>query len=229
MRIDRKLNFVVPIYGDETVQLDAKGAPAIQDGRPVMVTPVIAYVHSTPLSAEMVDRYFLVLAQTFAQFWNLGLSVAAAPGVALRLLKKISSDAGTWSGPDGVEIGLVEEMRRTTSVIVPGEKGWSPMPLKAAVDRGVITQDDVQEVENALVFFIAVSATLGRSQRREMLETAAGLWSALVSSLSSSDFASSLPTSTGTASSGAKPPAGAAPQSGSANASVDGKPSLVPR
>jgi hypothetical protein len=233
MRIDRKLNFVVPIYGEEKVKTDADGRPIKgQDGLPIVHQPVLAYVHSTPLAAEIVDQHFLILGQTFSQIFNRGLGAAAGPGLAMRLLKKIATDTRVWEdspdGERGVKNGLIEEIRRLTMVIVPEGAKWQPLPLQIAVDRKILNDEDRAEVENAIVFFIAVSATLNRAERKPMLETAAGLWSAQLTSLNSTDFAASLTTSTAAASSGAKSPAPASEDSGAANATVDGKPSSVP-
>lgn len=217
MKLDRKLNFVIPIYENDE-------------------KTVRAYVHSTPITSEVSDRYFMILAQTFAAIFNRGLGVAAGPGVALRLLQHIATTEGVWENigdAPGVKTGLVEEIRRLTMILVPAgaREAWQQVPLQVAVDRQMISDDDRSEVENAIVFFIAVSATLARVQRKAMLEAASGLWNAQISSLTSTEFAASLRTSTATGSSGAKPPADAAPPAapgGPANAVVDGKPSQLP-
>lgn len=236
MRIDKKLNFVVPIYGEEKPLLDEAGKQIKNaEGRPVIHQPVLAYVHSTPLAEEIVDKHFLILGQTFSAIFNQGLGSAAGPGLAMRMLKKLAIAVKVWDdGPDGekgVQNGLIEEMRRLTVVIVPAaekKKGWQSIPLQIAVERKVIGHEDLTEVENAIVFFIAVSATLSRVPRKEMLETAAGLWSALLTSLNSSEFAASLKTSIVTDSSGEKSPADAIAASVSANAMQDGRPLSVP-
>lgn len=217
MRIDKRLNLIVPIYDDETGKL-------------------VANVHSTPLSEETVERHFMLLAQTFSQVFSQGLGVASGPAVALRLLRRIADNSGTWidakTGEPGDGQILVEEIRRLTTVLVPGEIGqpWQQVPLQTAVERGFIGAEDRAEVENAIVFFIAASATLPRAQRKEMLTQAADLWGARLSSSSATDFAASLKTSTATANTGVKPLAPAiAPPAEAANAVVDGKPVSLPR
>ena len=235
MRIDRKLNFVIPIFGDEKMKTDEAGQPVKgQDGLPVMVEPIVAYVHSTPLAAEIVDKHFMILGQTFSSIFNNGLGAAAGPGMAMRLLKRLATNTRTWEdseGEQGVKNGLIEEIRRLTMVIVPGDRGWQPVPLQVAVDRKILSDEDRAEAENAIVFFIAVSATLNRTERKAMLKTASGLWNALLSPLNSTDFAASLTTSTATASSGEKSHATVTDVTDNppvANAMVDGKPSSVP-
>lgn len=229
MRIDKRLNLVVPILGDEQPKLDGAGKPEKDEaGRPILFQPVIAYVHSVPISREVYERFFMVVAQTFSAIMNGGLGIAAGPSVAMLTLKRIAVEAKAWDGDDGVRVGLVEEIRRQTSVIAPSGTGWQPVPLQAAADRGIISADDLAEVENAIVFFIVASAVLNRAQRREMVEAAAGLWGARTSSLSSTEFLSSLGTSIATGSSAASSDAAAKPAGGPANAVVDGKPSSVP-
>jgi hypothetical protein len=203
MKIDHRLNFILPIYGSEIAKTDGDGKPVIgTDGRPMMIQPVIAYVHSTPIAAEVAEQHFLILAQTFSQIFNQGLGAVGGPGVAMKLMRRIAQRTGEWEGENGVERGLIEEIRRCTMVALPGPSGWTPVPLQVAVDRKVIDDEDRREVENAIVFFIAVSATLNRAERKPMLESACGLWSAQLSSLNASAFVASLPRSTVTGSSG---------------------------
>jgi len=236
MNIDRRLNFVVPIYGDPFQKMDEKGEPERDaGGAPVMITPVMCYVHSTPIGLDVAERYCIILAQVFAGIFNLGLGAAAGPGVAMKMLKKYAVRAGEW---DDVSSGLVEEIRRLTSVVVPTPEGWRPVPLQVAVDTRRLDPEDRAEVENAIVFFICVCATLDRAQRRAMMQAACSLWSAQTSSSSATEFAASLPTSTGTASSGATAQTSQAPPHAPAaapartmhrpNATVDGRPSSVP-
>lgn len=235
MKIDKRLNLIVPVYGDPVPVVDEKGAPVLgEDRQPKTTTPVVAHVHSTPISEEMVDRYFMVLGQTYAAIFSRGLGIAGGPAIAMRLLRQIAMETGVWEDHDGqvgVKNGLVEEIRRLTSVVVPGPagSGWQQVPLQVAVDGGSLSSEDRTEVENAIAFFIAASAVLNRSMRRPMLEAAAELWGAHVSSSTSTELVSSLGTSTATGSSGQRSPAPVPKPAGGANATVDGKPSLVPR
>lgn len=231
VKIDKKLNLVVPIYGDPVAKKDDKGAPVVEAGVPVMYQPVTAYVHSTPIGRETFEKYFLTIAQTFSAIYAQGLGELAGPNVAMLLLERCARNGNEWEddprrGLIGVKNGLVEEIRRLTNVLVPGGNGWEQVPLAVAVANGVIDADDVVEVESAIVFFIVASSMHRRMERRAILESAVGLWGAQISSLGLTEFAASLGTSIATASSGAKPsaPAGAAP---GATAEVDGKPASV--
>jgi len=219
VKIAKNLNFIVPIYGDDNKK-------------------VVAHAHSTPLSEDVVDKYFLILAQTFSQIFSLGLGAGGGPGVAAKLLKSIAIKQETWDDEGdlpGIEKGLMEEIRRLTSVIALTEKGWQPLPLQVAVDRDFLSERDKREVENAIVFFIAVSATLGRAQAQDMMETASVLWNARLSLLNSTEYAAFLQKSTAIANSGEKKPSAVASAKISApptppptNATVDGRPASLP-
>lgn len=184
MRINRKLNLVIPVdTGNGTI-----------------------YVHSTPISRDIFEKYFLVLSKTFAQIYQQGLNIQAGPRVAALLLKKIAVDSGEWDGPDGVQNGLVEEIKRLTNVVVsvgdwgenkdgqPAPKGWQTMPYVAAVQRALLDEDDIAEVENALCFFTCASHLNTRMQLPIILGLIASLWGALNTPLNSTEYSNSLPT-----------------------------------
>lgn len=229
MRIAKNLNFVIPILDDESIPLIGDdGKAVVRNGLPVLVTPIVAYVHAVPLSAEIVDKHFMILARAFAMLTNQGLGVTVGPAVAMRVLRHVAEQNGAWEGPDGVEATVVAELRRTANVATRKDKGWEGVPLQIAVQTGAITAEEQSEVENALAFFIVVSGVLSRVQRRAILEAAADLWSAQISSSNFTEWKSSLPTSTATVSSTPTSPAPAPSAGDGANALMDGKPAQVP-
>jgi len=233
LRIDRRLNLIVPIYGEEVPRRDASGAIVMADGEPVMDQPVIAHVHSIPLSTDVVDRYFMILGQTYTTIFTQGLGIVGGPPFAMRILKMLATQQKIWeddpqSGLVGVKHGVIDEMIRLTTVAVPEGNGWMGVPLDIAVGRNFITAEDKAEVENAIVFFIVGSATLPLAQRKAVLIAAANASGAQISPLSFTEFTDSLKTSTGIVSSGEKSPAPAPAAPGPANAMVDGKPVSVP-
>jgi hypothetical protein len=217
MRIDKKLHLIVPIYQGEEGD-----------------SPVVAHVHSMPLGEAVVDRYFMVLGQTYSAIFSQGLGLAGGPPHAMRVLRHIATERGVWhddpkTGAIGVEHGLVEEMRRLTMVAALNKEGrWVDLPLQIAVDQGILSSEDKAEVENAIAFFIAASATLNRAQRPAMVKAAAELWGAQISSSTFTEFLTSLRTSTATGSSGEKSPAPASEKPAPANAMVAGKPASIP-
>jgi hypothetical protein len=181
MRIDRKLNLVVPVERDGE--------------KPI-------YVYSAPIGQDVFDAYFLPISKTFSAIYAEGLNVMAGPRVAAMLLKQISKDLNIWEGDDGVEIGLMGEIRRLCTVAAPTPTGWDRIPLEVAVSRGLLDAQDVSEVEGAITFFIVASAMHKRSDLKGILGGMARLWGAQLSSSSFTEFVSSLPTSTPADSSG---------------------------
>lgn len=182
MKVDRKLNLVVPVERD--------------DGTTV-------HVHATPISRETFHQHFLTMAKAFSSIYTNGLGITAGPRVAALMIRKVAADIGP-NELTAVESGLMAEMKRLSSVIVPNNGGWLPMPLDEAIAREVITADDADEVENAIAFFILASAMHKRAEAAIIVDEAVKLWSASTTSLSSTAFAGSLGTSTPPVSSGAK-------------------------
>jgi hypothetical protein len=183
MRIDRKLNLVIPLFDD--------------DGNP------FAYVHSTPISAEVYDAYYLPLHKTHAALTVFGLGPIDGPKCCDKLLKQMSKDLRMWDGPSGVEAGLVAEIQRLTNVIAVGKNGWETLPYGVAIQQGILNAADKSEVDAATVFFIVSSVTIHRAQLKDWLEGANSLWSAQLTSLNSTEYMNSLPTATTSANTGA--------------------------
>lgn len=197
LKIDKKLNLVIPILGEPKIIKD-------DQDRNVEVDNVVAYVHATPISRDVFDAYYMILAKTFSKLYTEGLNWRIGPRVAYLALKTAATEANQWDGPDGVQAGLVNEIRRLTNVAVPGASGWTTVPYSEAITKGLISEDDAAEVDNAITFFIVASAMHIRSEVRTVVTEAAQLWGGRTTSLNSTEFAASLQTSTGDASSGAR-------------------------
>lgn len=173
MKIDKKLNLLVEVETNEGT----------------------IFVHSTPLSREVFERYFLIIGKTFASLISEGLSFVSGPRVAAMMLRKIAQDAGAWDGRDGINNGLMAEIRRLSNVVIPGTSGWKTMPFQDAIDKKAMDDEDVAEVEGLITFFICASAMSRRNEIGPVLERMR-LWGALTTSLNSTEYAASLPTST---------------------------------
>jgi len=176
MRIDRNLNLVIPLERE--------------DG------PI--YIHSTPISREVFERYYLVIAKTFASIHQEGLTVIAGPRVSYLMLRDIAQKSGSWDGPGGVQAGLINEMRRLTNVVMPGERGWHVVPFQNAIDREMLDDEEVAEAEGAIVFFTCVVAMHRKAVAMAMVDGLNDLWGTRTTSSNSTEFAGSLPTSTAT-------------------------------
>lgn len=189
MKLDRNLNFVVPV--------DTDAGTAV-------------YVHATPISRAVFEEHYLVISKTFAAIHQQGLAALSGPRVAALLLRDVAKrTAGlevgenAWDGPTGVERTLLPEIRRLTNVIVPTDDGYRTLPYQEVVDKKQhMSADDVAEVEGILAFFTVASAMHRRSQLQIILSGAASLWAAQVTSLNCTEYAASLQTASETDSSG---------------------------
>jgi hypothetical protein len=180
MKIDAAMNLVIPVETD-------KG---------------IVHVHSTPISQQVFENYFIVISKAFAMMHSQGLNALAGPRIALLMLKKVAVDMNVWDTPEGVMEGLIAEIRRLTNVIAPSENGWQTLSFQQCVDRKVIDDRSLSEVENAICFFIIASSMYPRSVLKQSLEGACELWGGQIVSSNSTAFAVSLQTSTTTENTG---------------------------
>lgn len=188
LSIDKKLNLVIPLdYGKTTI-----------------------YVHAAPISRETFETHFMVMSKAFATIHREHLNVAVGPRVAALVLKQEAEELGIWDGGTGVQNTLIAEMNRLTNVIIPRDTGgWETVPFQEAIDHKRIDEDDLAEVNNALVFFTLASSIYPRRDQVVMLAVALSLWGGLLVPLDSTAYAASLKTSTETGSTGEKPkPAG---------------------
>ena len=119
MRLNERLNLVLPVDRDGTT----------------------VYVHSTPISREVFERFYLPIAKTLAKVGTNDLGMVSGPRVAALILKDAAKECGMWEGEQGVERGLLPEIRRLTNVVAFGPDGWRPFPFDKAIsekffDRG---------------------------------------------------------------------------------------------
>lgn len=189
MKINKPLNFVIPIYDSEDT-IDAKG-------NKIYAVPS-CWVHSTPIRQETFERWHLLLSKVFSSIYGEGLDYRVGPRVASLRLREIAEGMKIWDGPDGAEVGLVAEIRRLTNVIYPNKLDVVPWQMAVAS----IDPSDVSEVENAITFFTLASHIHRKHELRIILEGAAGIWSAQITSLTCTEFSISSRTSTEAGNSG---------------------------
>lgn len=175
MKIDHRLNLVLPV--DTSL------------GE--------CYVHATPIGYPVFEKYFKVMSRTWASLVTLGAPLSG-PKVPMMELRDFSQASGIWDGPQGVRMGLVEEMRRLTSVIVPrAEGGWEPMMLNDAHRAEIIDDEDLAEIEGAVCFFTLASHVQHRRSHATTFGGLGMLWGAQITSLNCSEYLNSLSISTG--------------------------------
>lgn len=190
MKIDRKLNLVVPITRE--------------DGTTI-------YVHAMPISREVFERYFIVISKAFSAIYTEGLGYVAGPRVAAMLIKDIAQRNKMWDGDEGVAQGLVAEWRRLANMLVLGAKGWEAIPFQEALDHGTIDADDASEVENAIAYFTVASSMHRKQELSAAFDGVSNLWGAQTVSSSYTEYMNFLQTPIAPASTGAKAPASSLP------------------
>lgn len=182
MRIDRRLNLVIPIEREEGD---------------------ILFAHSAPVSAEVLEKYYRPIALTYARLVDDGLIRAGGALSAFFALREISQGLGLWEDDPresriGVERGLVGEIRRLTNVFAHTEKGWDMVMLEDCIRDGaeILTKDEIREVQAVACFFTCISHHFPKQNVKELVDRALQLGGAATTYLGCTDFRSSLPTST---------------------------------
>jgi hypothetical protein len=173
VRIDGKLNIVVEVEtGSGTV-----------------------FVHSAPISRDVFEKYFIVVSKAFSAMMAGGIGVISGPRVAGLMLKKVAIEEGEWDTKDGVQNGLMAEIRRLSNVVMPTDAGWKTVPYQTVIDGNMMDEDDIAEIDNILVFFTCVSAMCRRTDIAPMLKTMLR-WGAVTTLQNVTEYAKSLKTST---------------------------------
>jgi hypothetical protein len=172
MHIDKALNLVIPIEHE--------------DG-------TIVHVYSVPVQTSVFERYYAIFGKTFREIYSGGYGITAAPRIAAMLMRDVAKQLGIWDGPEGAERGLFGEMRRLTNVIALTESGWAPIPIHEAIVKGILDEDEVAEVDNAIAFFTVASHMHRKADRKQIMEGAMELWGGHLESSSYSEFCASLP------------------------------------
>ena len=180
MRISKQLNLVIPVDYEKGGKI---------------------YVHSTPISRDIFEQYFLAISKTFSALYAHGLTAIAGPRISYLMLKKTAEELGVWEGQTGVKIGLLNEIFRLTNVSMPDEKGWKSLPLHTVIAKNLIDEDTIAEIEGQLVFFTCIS-TMHKKEEVPVFLEPIGLWGSETTSLNSTEFTTSLQTSTATENSG---------------------------
>ena len=139
MQIDRQLNL--------TLAIDRGDAPALR-------------VWAQPISLAAFKTYYRVLSKTFSRMYEDQVSFLTGPKTASLTLEEIARETergnagGTWwDGVDGVENGLMAEIRRLCIVFAPADGGgYTQLLLPDAVTKGLLSERELLQLESALVY-----------------------------------------------------------------------------
>jgi hypothetical protein len=175
MQINESLNLVLPV--SETVK-----------------------AYHTPISREVYEANFRILAATKAAIFSKGIHYAAGvgPEIAALTLKeegKLESESRGKEGDFGAS-AFLKEIERMTTILAPGDQGYDMVPVDAAIAQGVMDLDDWRDLESAIVFFTCQYAMNKKAVRKTLSESAALVTGGLITSLSLTEYADSLRTLT---------------------------------
>jgi len=174
------------------------------------------HVHSVPISYETCRQYSFIIRKTYSQIVNNGLFPSGGASVAIEMMERIAKLDNVWEGSDGVRDGLRAEIRQRTNVIIPTPQGWKTIPYAHALEQNLFDQEDVDEMEGAIVFFTCASLVL-RSQNDQqrmtiLLNVMEFQWHTRTTSLDCMAHAASLPMSMPVESSGETMPVSSVPR-----------------
>ena len=192
MKIDAALNLVFPIRSQDVEQTD----PA-HPGRPILKRIPLIWAYHTPISTEIFQANYRIIAATKAAIYGKGTSYAAdvGPRIASLLLRDFGqTDAAEWNVEDHAP-ALLADLKRLTYVLAPGKDGFEQLPIDVALARGTIDAEEWGEAESSLVFFCASSSMASRSQRQAFAEAVASVLMGSTTSLGALEWALSLPQS----------------------------------
>lgn len=173
MKIDQKLNLVVPVDSAE--------------GK--------IYFHAMPIHREVFQKYHFVLCATFTRLLTHGMELTGAK-IAAMTLEDVAKEQGKWEGKEGVQNGLVNEITRLTNVLCLTEAGWDVLDVETAVSRGFVDEEDWQEAKQRIVFFTLICVMTRLQVRNDLLMIMNESWQTQTTSFNCTEFAASLPTLT---------------------------------
>lgn len=180
-KIDSSLRLVLPLRSDDTGN-------------------TISWAYHTPLSMQAFEANYRILASAKGAIFAKGGAYAYYSGVhvaALHLRDAAKQDAiERGEGGEGNASALLAELHRLTMVAVPSDAGFESVPLDVAKQRGAVDDDDVRDVENALVFFTCAYFLTSRAKRKSDVGIAVSALGASTTSLPLTGWIDSLRKST---------------------------------
>jgi hypothetical protein len=198
MKIDEKRNLVLPVVTD---RLTTK-----QDGQDVTEEVVRVYAYHTPISREIFEANYRVLAATKSALATKGSHylMSSGPRIAALTLKdegrKDAASRGLFDEHgnmlDDDTAALFAELKRLTTMLCPGPSGWDLLPVDTAISAGKIDSEDWEEAASSIIFFCCHYAMARKADRETVARGTASLLGSSITSSNPMEFAASLPTST---------------------------------
>lgn len=192
MEIDRELNLVLPIRF--AVQKIADPNDATKE---IEVNVPSLWAYSAPLSRQVFEANWRVLAAAKADIYGKGRSytIGSAPSVAALAIREAAKAISEESG-EPITDALFAEFRRLTTVLNPTDDGYALLPIDVALKQQIISAEDWSEAESSIAFFTCAYVMEPRASRVAIARFHASIIGASITSLSPTEFAKSLRTST---------------------------------
>jgi len=193
MRIDDNLNLVFPIRTE--IKEEEK------DKKKVEVEIPVAYAFHAPITREVYEANYRILSLAKSVIYGKGLPFAMGTGqlIASLVLKEECRRDGEERGiadPDHAARAFLEELKRLTMIVGPGERGFKPLPVNSAISSGMISSEEWEEAESMLVFFTLTFCLVRNARKRTVMDSAAFILGGGLVSLNCTEWAASSATST---------------------------------
>lgn len=178
MKIDKKLNIIIPIErSDDTGK-----------------AKVDAYIYALPLSLAAFNINCDLIGRAYTKIMTGGLGTIAGTRMTMNVMREIA----TKSNSEESFTNFQTELRRLSEYASMSPDGWKKIPLAEAIEKKLLDEDEASEVENALAFFMVASAMYKKSENRTVMLGLASILDAFPTSSNFSEFLNSLKISTAT-------------------------------
>jgi hypothetical protein len=179
--INKKLNLVLPVETDA--------------GK--------IWVHSVPISREVFESNYLLLTKTLAELYINGIGPAFGPRIAKLTLRDVAKE---MNEEEDISINLINEVHRLTNFLMPSTNGsgWQTISLHEVIQKKLVDEAIISEVENAVIYFIVASAVHLKSELQMAMQGLKTNWKAQTTLLTVTEYGNSLMTSTPQESTGEK-------------------------
>lgn len=188
--ITNDLKLAIPVRYVEEERVDPKN----KKRKIIDLVPVL-WAYHTPITKEVFEQNYLILTDTKDALFSKGSRYAGDNGP--RIARLVLRDVAEAQGKEDSAEAVFGEIRRLTMILLPdGKKGFKQTPVEIAIQRKAIDPEEWEEVESALVFFTCAYMSANITGRRKVAELLASALRGSITSLSLTEFAASLRTST---------------------------------
>lgn len=198
MKIDEKRHLVIPIVTEKVTKK--------VDGKDVVEDVVRVYAFHSPVSREVFEANYRILAATKSALASKGSHylMSSGPRIAALTLKDEGQKDAASRGSFDKDGNIVDEetsaffaeIKRLTMVLCAGANGWDMLPIDTAISAGKIDSEDWEEAIASVVFFTCNYAMARKVDREAAARATASLLGASITSSSITEFLGSLPSST---------------------------------